>query len=94
MYARLVRFTFGPGERAEAQGLSDHIAPLIALLSGGKTITVFGYHGEGEYGIFVLWDSEANANTAAGAASPQRDQHLAPNVQGPRRPISSRSLRA
>jgi hypothetical protein len=81
MYARLVRFSFGPGKRAEAQSIADDLAPLIASQLGCESVTVFGDDSDGQYGIFVLWDSQDNADAAAGVIRPQLDEHLAGNVQ-------------
>jgi quinol monooxygenase YgiN len=83
MFARLVRFSFGPGQRAAAQALADDIAPLIAAQPGCANVTVFGDDSDGQCGIFVLWDSQANADAAAQVVRPQLDQHLAGRVQGP-----------
>ena len=33
--------------------------------------------------VFVLWDSEDHANTAAGVIRPKLDEHFSGNVQGP-----------
>jgi len=82
MYARLVRFSFGPGKHAAAQAIADDIAPLIASQPGNKAVTVFGDEGDGEYGMFVLWDSEDSANAAAPVIRPRLDEHLAGNIQG------------
>lgn len=83
MYARLVRFSFGPGKYAEAQSIADNLAPLIASQPGCQSITVFGDDNDGEYGIFVIWNSEENANAAAQVVRPKLDEHLAGNIQGP-----------
>ncbi len=83
MYARLVRFTFGPGKRAAAQAIADNLAPLIASQSGCQGVTVFGDDSDGQYGIFVLWDSQANAEAAAQVIRPKLNENLAGNVQGP-----------
>jgi hypothetical protein len=82
MYARLVRFTLGPGKRHVAQAVADDISPLIASQPACKGVTVFGDDTDGQYGIFVLWDSEANANVAAQLVRPKLDEHLAGHVQG------------
>jgi quinol monooxygenase YgiN len=82
MYARLVRFSLGPGKRAVAQALADALAPKIAAMPGCEKVAVFGDDSDGQYGIFVLWDSEANANSAAQLIRPQLDRHLAGHVQG------------
>ena len=42
MYARLVRFSFGPGKHAQAQSIADDIAPLIGSQPGCASVTVFG----------------------------------------------------
>jgi quinol monooxygenase YgiN len=83
MYVRLVRFSFGPGKRAAAQAIADNLAPLIAAQAGCTGVTVFGDDRDGQYGIFVLWDSQANADAAARVIRPQLDALLAGNVQGP-----------
>jgi hypothetical protein len=46
-------------------------------------VTVFGDEADGEYGIFVLWASEADAGAAARVMRPILDEHLAGNVQAP-----------
>ena len=82
MYARLVRFSLAPGKRAVAQAVADDLTPRIAALPVCKSVTVFGDDSDGQYGIFVLWESEANANAASGVIRPQLDQHIAGHVQG------------
>ena len=82
MYARLVRFSMGEGKHAVAQAVADELAPLISAQPGCESVTVFGDESEGEYGIFVLWDSQDNANAAARAIRPKLDAHLAGNLQG------------
>jgi hypothetical protein len=81
MYARLVRFALGPGKRAVAQALADDLAPLIASQPGCGGVTVFGDDASGEYGVFVLWDTEANANAASQIVRPMLDQHIAGHAQ-------------
>jgi hypothetical protein len=83
MYARLVRFSFGAGKQAEAQAIADSIAPLIASQPGCQGVTVFGDESDGEYGIFVLWDTQENANSAAQVVRPKLENHLAGNAKGP-----------
>ena len=82
MYARLVRFSFGPGMRAEAQALSDDLAPAIGAQPGCTSVTVFGTEADGEYGIFVLWETEQAANDASQVISPRLSGHLGGNVKG------------
>jgi hypothetical protein len=80
VYARLLRFSLGPGKRALAEAITDEIAPLIAAQPGCEGVTVFGDDADGDYGIFVLWDSAEHANTAAGIVPPKLDEHFAGNV--------------
>ena len=82
MYARLVRFSMGPGKHAVAQAVADQLAPLIAAQPGCESVTVFGDKSDGEYGIFVLWDSQDNASSAARVIRPKLDAHLAGNLRG------------
>lgn len=83
MYARLVRFSLGGGRREMAQELANDLVPRIASRPGCERVTVFGDYAEGEYGIFVLWDSQADADAAAAVIHPVLEQHLAGNVQAP-----------
>jgi hypothetical protein len=83
MFARLVRFSCAPGERAPAQAIADDLAPLILKQPGCEGVTVFGDDRDGQYGLFVLWDSEANAEGASGVIRPKLDQHLTGHVQAP-----------
>jgi hypothetical protein len=82
MYARLLRFSLGPGKRAVAQSVADDMPPRIAAMPGCKGVTVFGDDSDGQYGIFVLWDSEADANAAAPLIRPQIDERISGHVQG------------
>ena len=83
MYARLVRFSFGAGKHGEAQAIADDLAPLIAAQAGCEGVTVFGDDSDGEYGLFVLWNSENDANAAAQVIRPKLDEHLAGKIQRP-----------
>jgi hypothetical protein len=83
VHARLVRFSLGSGRRTVAQALADDLAPQIASQPGCQGVTVFGDDDDGEYGIFVLWASEADAGAAAGVIRPILDRHLAGNAQAP-----------
>ena len=83
MYARLVRFSFEPERNTEAQALADELVPLIAAQPGCHNVTAFGDLGDGEYGIFVLWDTEDHANAAAVVVRPQLNEHLAGNATAP-----------
>jgi heme-degrading monooxygenase HmoA len=83
MFARLARFTFGAGRQAVAQALADEVAPLIAAQPGCNSVTVFGDDSDGEYGIFVVWDSQANADAAFKVVSSRLfEKYITPNTRG------------
>ena len=83
MNVRLVRFSFGPGKGAEARALATELGPLIKSQPGCQDVTFFGDDGDGEYGIYVLWASPAEADAAAEIVGPRLQGHLAGNAQGP-----------
>jgi Antibiotic biosynthesis monooxygenase len=80
MYARLVRFSLGPGKREIAQAVADDMPPKIAAMKGCRSVTVFGDDSDGEYGIFVLWESEADADAAAPVIGPQIHERIGGHV--------------
>jgi heme-degrading monooxygenase HmoA len=77
MYARLVRFSLASGNEAKAQELADDVAPLIATQPGCQAVTIFGDHEIGEYGVYVLWDTQEHADAAAGVVRPKLNEHIA-----------------
>ena len=81
-YARLVRFSCGPGDEAPAKLIAEDLAPQIRQQPGCQQVVVFG-DVDGEGGLFVLWDSQEQADAAARIISPQLQQHLAGHVTGP-----------
>ena len=83
MYARLVRFNLGPGARTAAEEIAGRVVPAIEAQKGLKGVTFFGEDNEGEYGLFVLWDSREDAETAAVAVGPQLQGALSGVVKAP-----------
>jgi len=83
MYARLVRFSLGPGSADKTQALADELVPLIGEQPGCQTACVFGDDTDGEAGVFVLWDSEEHADAASSVVRPKLNEHLAGNVAAP-----------
>ena len=83
MYARLVRFSTVPGSGDAAQKVADDLTPLISSQPGCKSVTIFGDDNDGEYGIFVLWESADHANAAAMIVRPVLDEHLSGHLTGP-----------
>ena len=94
MFARLVRFKLAPGNEAKAQELADELSPLIAEQPGCQAVTIFGDHSDGEYGIYVLWDTQEHAQAAAGLVRPQLDKHLSGSVASPPEPRLFEVLRS
>ena len=83
MYARLVRFSIGPGNETKAQEMAEELGPLISVQPGCQAVTVFGEHGEGDYGVYVLWDTQEHADAAAGIVRPRLNEHLAGKATAP-----------
>lgn len=82
VFARLVRFSFDPGSHAQALALAADLPPRIRALPGCAGVQVFGNETDGEYGMFVLWESQADADAAASVIGPQLSAHLEGHVQG------------
>ena len=80
MFARLVLFNFGPGMRSAADELAGDLAPQIRGLRGCNSVIVFGDDLDGQYGLFVLWDTQEDADAAASVIAPQLQAHLAGKV--------------
>ena len=83
MFVRLVRFAFGPGKHSTAEELAQTLVPAISALTGCNGATFFGDATDGEYGLFVLWESKEDADAAASVIGPRLQQGLAGNVQRP-----------
>ena len=83
MFVRLVTFKFGEGGGPKASALAGDLGPAISDQKGCKGVTFFGDESEGEYGLFVLWESREEADDAATVIGPRLQQHMAGNVQGP-----------
>ncbi len=85
MYARLVQFTFGPNAHEKAEQLAGDLGPAIGALKGCKGVTFFGDEADGEYGLFVLWESQEDAEATAQVIRPRLEKGLSGNIQGPPR---------
>ena len=64
-YVRLVRFSFEPGKHAAVKDLANALLPTIKAQPGCNGATFFGDASEGKYGLYVLWESQANADAAS-----------------------------
>jgi quinol monooxygenase YgiN len=83
MFARLVRFSLGPGQQAAVQALSNDLVPLISEQPGCEAVSLFADAGDGQCGIFVLWDTQDHADAASNVVRPKLNEHLAGKVQAP-----------
>jgi quinol monooxygenase YgiN len=81
MFVRLVYFNYGPGRRQEADALAAELGPLIRSQPGCSSATFFGDDADGQYGIFVVWDTQAHADAAAAIVAPRLERHLAGKVK-------------
>src|SRR5713226_5564916 len=75
MYVRLVRFSFVPGKEEAIHELAHDLIPAISAQPGCKGALCFGDKSSGEYGLFVQWDSQENADAASAAIGPRLSQH-------------------
>ena len=80
-FARLVYYNLGPGQRSAAEALTKELGPLIRSQNGCANVTFFGDDADGQYGIFVLWDTQAHADDAAAVVAPRLERHLAGKVK-------------
>ena len=83
MYLRLVRFTLSDGSRSGAQAIANDLIPAIKQQPGCESAVFFGGGEDGECGLFVLWDSQEHADTAAAIIRPRLNEHIAGKVSGP-----------
>lgn len=81
-YARLVRFSVKPGDEGPVRALASELVPKIEEQPGCESAVVF-IDDEGQAGVFVLWDSQENANAAAAIIRPQLDRHLSGQLTSP-----------
>ncbi len=83
MHARLVRFGLPPGSRPVFEALAADLRPLIVARPGCCGVTFFGDDADGQWGMFVLWASQEDANGAAAVMRPRLDAHLRGQLQAP-----------
>jgi heme-degrading monooxygenase HmoA len=83
MYARLVIFKGGPGQRATIEQLVDQFDPLYRAQTGFQNLFIIGDDCTGEYGSFSVWESREAADAANAVIAPQLQQALTDKLQGP-----------
>ena len=82
-YARLILFTLGPGTRSTAEALADEMIPTVKAQKGFKDISFLVDAETGEYGAFILWDSQENADAAKEALVPVLLSKIGSMVKSP-----------
>lgn len=83
MYVRLVRFALSPGKESVATDLAHDLVPQIRKQPGCQAVTCFGDAESGEYNLYVLWNSQEEANAASRIMAPKLEQHLNGNTARP-----------
>jgi quinol monooxygenase YgiN len=83
MYARLVIFKVGPGNRSTIEKLVEEFDPLYRAQKGFRHVFIIGEDATGEYGSFSVWESEEDAEAANAVIAPQLQQALTGLLQGP-----------
>jgi len=79
MVYRLVRFNLGSGKLDAAKQIFADLVPKISAQPGCKGVTAFGDEATGNYGMTVLWESEAASLAGRAIIGPQLSKHLAEN---------------
>ncbi|HEV8359903.1 MAG TPA: antibiotic biosynthesis monooxygenase family protein [Candidatus Thermoplasmatota archaeon] len=80
---RTVHIEAAPGKGQAVEKLLGELVPAIRALPGCEGVTAFGDHGEGTYGMFVVWDTVAHADAARDVIGPRLQGGLHGNVREP-----------
>lgn len=72
-----------PESRGRVEELAQDLRPLIEARSGCSSVTFFGDDAAGEWGMFVLWESQEAADAAAAVMRPKLDADLRGHLQAP-----------
>lgn len=83
MYARLLQFDLGPGQREFAEGRADVFAPVIAALKGHISTTFMADFDNGEVGTLTVWETFEDAEAAGAELAPWLQQALGDKLKGP-----------
>ena len=76
MYARLVIFKVGPGNRSTIEKLVDEFGPLYRAQKGFRHAFIIGDAAAGEYGSFSVWESMEDSEAANAVIAPRLQQAL------------------
>jgi hypothetical protein len=83
MYARLVIFKVGLGNRSTIESLVDEFDHIYRSQKGFRHVFIVGDEASGEYGSFSIWESKEDADAANAVIAPQLQQALTGLLQGP-----------
>ncbi len=83
MYARLIQFSLGPGQREFAEERADVFAPVIAAIKGHKSTTFMADFDTGEITTLTVWQSMADAEAAGAELAPWMQQALGGKLKAP-----------
>jgi heme-degrading monooxygenase HmoA len=83
MYARLVIFKVGPGNRSAIKKLVDEFDSLYRAQRGFRHVFIIEDAATGEYGSFSVWESKEDAEAANAVIAPRLQQALRGLLQGP-----------
>ena len=83
MYARLVIFDVGQGERSTVERLVEEFDALYRDQEGFRDVFILADEQSGEYGSFSVWDSQEDADAANAVIAPRLQQALTGLLQGP-----------
>ncbi len=83
MYARLIQFSLGPGQREFAEGRADVFAPVIAAIKGHKSTTFMADFDTGEITTLTVWQSMEDAEAAGAELAPWMQQALGDKLKAP-----------
>jgi len=78
----MVRLAFGPDEAA-AERLAADLVPAIRAREGCLAAVFFGPTEDGDYGLFVHWDTLEHADAAASVIGPRLQKAVQGKVQEP-----------
>ncbi len=83
MYASLTTFKTAPGKRAECEGLTDKLFPIMKVMKGFKSVVYFGDSDNNEYGALYTWETKEDLDAAYSSIQPKLQEMLGPLVTEP-----------
>ena len=77
MYIRIVQFKLAKGSRAAAEEIANKVVPVIRAQPGCDRSEFFADDSTGDYGVFAIWATKADAETAPAYVMPVLSQAMA-----------------